>query len=225
MMRASILSFVLAFAPPLALPANPPPAQPVTGELLLRSTLARPAAQLARAQVLEGKFTHRKQLRELPRPLLASGEFTFARELGVYWHTLQPFDSVVLLTRTGILERTGDAQVLRLSADEQPAVRMVAEIFLALFTLDMTSLERNFELSSSLSSASGDERWTIGLKPRASVVANLFVHATVAGGAEVQQVVLTDTHGDQTIIDLAGIEYSDAPPSAATRALFAPAKP
>jgi hypothetical protein len=207
----------------LALPVHATD-RPVNGETLLRTTLASPAARLARAQVLEGTFTHRKQLREIPKPLIATGEFTFARELGVYWHTQKPFDSVMLLTPNGIRERTGKTETLSLSADEQPAVRVVAEVFLALFTLDMTRLERNFALTTSVEGTAAG-RWTIGLEPRAAAITNLFVHATITGAADVEQVVLTDTHGDQTVIDLEAIRYSNAPPSAATRALFAPAKP
>ena len=67
---------MLRFVPLLALlcafdahSAVDPFAHPATGEALLRSTLARPAAQLARAQVLTGRFTHSKHLSEIPQPL------------------------------------------------------------------------------------------------------------------------------------------------------------
>jgi len=195
---------------------------PVTGEQLLKTTLARPAAQLAKAQVLSGRFTHRKHLREIPKPLTATGDFVFARELGVYWHTQKPFDSVVVLTSKGILEKAEGAQTLNLSADEQPAVRMIANVFLALFTLDMNALERNFQLFTADTVAG---RWTIVLKPRGGAIASVFVHATVSGTNDVEQVVLTDAHGDRTVIDLTGIEYSNAAPSAATRALFNATRP
>jgi hypothetical protein len=190
---------------------------PVTGEQLLRTTLSRPAAQLAKAQVLSGKFTHRKHLREIPKPLTATGEFVFARELGVYWHTQKPFDSVVVLTPQGILEKAEGTQTLHLSADEQPAVRVIASVFLALFTLDMNTLEKNFRLFSEGETAG---RWTIALEPRGGAIANVFVHATVSGTRDVEQVVLTDAHGDRTVIDLTAIDYSNAAPTPVTRALF-----
>lgn len=196
-------------------------ARVVSGKMLLEGALARPAAQLARAQVLSGRFTHRKYLREIPRPLTATGEFRFARELGVYWHTQQPFDSLVVLTPTGIVEKAEGSQVMQLSADEQPAVRMIANVFLALFTLDMTSLEKNFELSSKTEGA----RWTIGLKPRGGAIASVFTQATVSGINDVEQVVLTDSHGDSTVIDLTAIQYSSSPPDALTRGLFAATGP
>jgi hypothetical protein len=212
-LRAALCWLIMANAQ-----AADPFAHPVKGDALMRTTLSRPAAQLARAQVLTGKFSHRKYLSEMPKPLTATGGFTFARELGVYWHTQQPFDSVVVLTPGGILEKAEGAQTLHLTADEQPAVRMIANVFLALFTLDMTRLERSFDLFS----VTEGQRWTIGLKPRGGAIANVFVQAVVSGSTDVEQVVLTDAHGDRTVIDLTAIEYSDAPPSASTRALFAP---
>ncbi len=219
---------MLRLAPLLALvwtvcvhAAVDPFAHPATGEALLRSTLARPAAQLVKAQVLKGRFTHSKHLSEIPQPLVATGEFVFARDLGVYWHTRQPFDSVVVLTPRGIVQRDEGAQTLQLSADEQPAVRVIASLFLAMFTLDVTSLSRNFDLYG----LSQGERWIIGLKPRASAIASFFRQATVTGSNDVEQVVLTDAHGDRTVIDLSAIDYADAAAGADVRALFALARP
>jgi hypothetical protein len=199
-----------------------PVTQPVTGESLVRGALASPSARLSAARVVKGRFTHHKHLREIPKPLVANGEFIFARELGVYWHTLAPFDSVVVLTPSGILEKSEGTGSMRLSAEEQPAVRLIAQVFLALFTLDMNTLEKNFRLSSP-GEATG--RWTVILEPRDGAVARAFARAAVSGAADVEQVVLTDTQGDRTVIELAAIEYSGDPPSAATRALFAPPGP
>jgi hypothetical protein len=213
--KGALLVFLLSCAGAYA---ADPFAHPVTGEALLKGALSRPATQLAQAQVLSGRFTHRKYLREITNPLTATGEFRFARGLGVYWHTQLPFDSVMVLTPTGILEVAEGAQALQLNANDQPAVRVIANIFLALFTLDLASLEKDFALHST----TDGERWTIGLKPRDGAIANVFARATVSGTTDVEQVMLTDTHGDRTVIDLVAVVYSSAPPDAATRALFDP---
>lgn len=219
--------FVVAWLVVMSWPAGvraQPAARPMSGEALLRGPLARPAARLAGAQVLRGQFMQQRHLSELPRPLIASGDFLFAKELGVYWHTRKPFDSVVTLTPSGIVERAEGTETMRLSAGDQPGVRMIAHVFLALFTLDMASLERHFRVIAE----SGDGkagRWSIRLEPRGDALASVFVHANVSGGEDVEQVVLTDGRGDRTVIDLTAIEYSATPPSAATRMLFEPASP
>lgn len=192
-------------------------AHPTSGRALLETTLAGPAQVLARARVLKGTFTHARHLSEMPRPLAASGEFVFARDLGVWWRTTSPFESVLVLTDEGIVQRDEGVESLRLSAAEQPAVRLLASIFLALFTLDVRALEANFDLHGK----SHGERWLVGLKPRSSAIANVFDRATLSGAQQVEQIVLTDARGDRTVIELHGVEASDAPPDAAVRALFA----
>lgn len=190
---------------------------PTTGNALLTTTLAAPARNLANAKVLTGQFTHRKFLSEIPQPLSATGEFTYARGLGVYWHTVQPFDSVFVLTQNGIVQRDEGAETVRLSSQEQPAVRVIADIFLALFTLDVANLSSTFDLFGK----SQGERWIIGLRPKTATIGSVFKQATITGAKDVEQVVLIDAHDDRTVIDLKAIQYSPSPPDTATQALFA----
>jgi len=194
---------------------------PADGQTLLQTVLAEPSKHLAHSQVLQGRFAHRKYLSELPQPLTATGEFVFGRNLGVFWHTLQPFDSVFVLTQHGIVQRDEGAETLRLSADDQPAVRVIANIFLALFTLDVATLNASFDLYGQTLQPGVDGRWIVGLKPKSSAVASVFKQALISGGKDVEQVTLTDKHGDRTVIDLQNIVHSDAAPDARTRALFA----
>jgi hypothetical protein len=203
--------------------AADPFAHPVTDEAELRSMLSRPASKLHNAQVLTGQFQHSRHLREIPKPLIALGDFTFARDLGVFWHTRQPFDSVVVLTEAGLAQSDDGGPVQRISAGSQPAVRLLKNIFMALFTLDTQSLARDFHLFGIEDQK--ENRWIIGLRPRAKAVAGVFSEATVAGAENVEQIVLTDAHGDRTVIDLTGISYSSDPPGADVRALFALPRP
>lgn len=216
LLLASLLSKAVFGTPPAD-----PFAQPVSDEAQLRVTLSRPAAKLLKAQVLRGEFSHSRYLREIPRPLIATGEFTFVRDLGVYWHTRQPFDSVVVLTAEGLVQWDEGGPPQRIAASEQPAVRLIANIFIALFTLDVTSLRRDFDLYS----GKQQDLWILGLMPRTKAIAGVFSRATVTGTEDVGQVVLTDAQGDRTVIDLRAITYSSDPAGADVRALFAPARP
>lgn len=211
----------LIVLPAIAAPSTDPFAQPVADDSQLRAALSRPAEKLRNAQILKGQFTHSRSLSEIPRPLVANGEFTFVRDLGVYWHTRQPFDSIVVLTREGLVQSDEGGPAQRIAAGEQPAVRLIANIFMALFTLDVSSLRRDFDLYG----GEQQDRWIIGLKPRNKAIASVFSQATIAGADDVEQVVLTDAKGDRTVIDLRGIAYSSDPAGADVRARFAPAKP
>jgi hypothetical protein len=214
-LRACVLVLGL-LSGPLAHAQADPFEHPTTGTALLQTTLAAPARTLANAKVLTGRFVHQKHLAEVSQPLVANGEFTYARGLGVYWHTQQPFDSVFLLTQSGIVQRDEGAETIRLSAHDQPAVRVIADIFLALFTLDVASLSSSFDLFGK----SQGERWIVGLRPKSASIGSVFKQATITGAKDVEQVVLVDAHGDRTVIDLKDIQYSDAAPSAAVVALF-----
>jgi hypothetical protein len=191
-------------------------AHPIQGKTLIATLLAEPSRAMARAQVLQGRFTHRKYLSEIPQPLTATGTFTFARGLGVEWHTLQPFDSVFVLSEQGISQRDDGVETLRLSADDQPAVRVIGRLFFALFTLDVATLESGFDLYA----RPQGKRWEIGLRPKSAAVGAVFSQAWVSGAADVEQVTLTDAHGDRTVIDLSALAYSAEPPTVAVRALF-----
>lgn len=221
--RAAVFALVCAAAAS-SQAAQPAPAtdavfaHPTSGRALLSTTLAQPAQTLAQAQVLRGVFSHQRQLSEMPQPLTASGDFVFARGLGVYWRTLKPFESELVLSERGVVQRDEGAESLRISAQEQPGVRVLADIFLALFTLDVRSLEASFELYA----MSQGERWLVGLKPRSAALAHVFDRATLSGARHVEQIVLTDARGDRTVIELRDIRIVAAPPDAQTRALFAP---
>jgi outer membrane lipoprotein-sorting protein len=216
-LRAVLVSIALALAYATFAQAQVDPFEhPTSGSALLNTTLAAPAKTLANAKVLKGRFVHQKHLSEVPQPLTANGEFTYARELGVYWHTIAPFDSVFILTQRGIVQRDEGAETMRLSAQEQPAVRVIADIFLALFTLDVSSLSASFDLYGK----SQGERWIVGLRPKSATIGSVFKQATITGAKVVEQVVLVDAHGDRTVIDLKDIQYSAEPPSADLQALF-----
>jgi hypothetical protein len=226
MKRRFVLAWLAVLPWPLHVAAKPgvdPFAKRVTDEKQLRALLSRPAARLGESRVLEGKFRQSRHLREIPKPLVALGDFSFVRDLGIRWHTLQPFDSVVVLTAAGLAQSDDGGAVQRISADEQPAIRLITKIFTALFTLDTPSLARDFDLYTSADATA--TRWVIGLRPRAKAVAGVFREATIAGGDDVEQVVLTDAQGDRTVIDLSGINYSNEPPGAGLRALFALPRP
>ena len=186
-----------------------------TGKALLDTLLAEPAKALSKTQILKARFTKKKHLSEIPQPLVASGEFVFLRDVGVYWHTEKPFDSVFVLTQQGILQRDEGSEALRVSSDKQPAVRVVADIFFALFTLNVSKLETDFEMFG----RKQDGRWILGLRPKSAAVASVFKQATVSGTAVVEQVVFTDKRGDRTVIEMSGVTQSADVP-AGMRELF-----
>ncbi len=181
---------------------------PQSAEQLLKGPLAQPAAALRGAQLMRGKFVYKKYLREIPQPLVSTGDFVFARELGIDWHTREPFDSDFVLTAQGITQRDDGKTTVQVSAGEQPAVKIVARIFLALLSLDVASLQNSFALSGMQQGKPGSEKWQIGLRPTVPAIAAVFKEATVSGAAQVEALMLRDANGDRTEISFSDVLYS-----------------
>ena len=194
---------------------------PATADQILKGVLVEPVALISGAQVIRGQFVYRRFLSELPTPLESTGEYLFVKDLGIAWHTQQPFDSEFIVTAAGTTQRDDGKVTLQTSADEQPAVRAVARILLALLTLDVQALRASFDLYGAPSTgAPTGARWEIGLRPIVPAVAALFRDATVAGSGQVEFVVLHDTNGDHTEIRLSNVTYERTPPTALDRQRF-----
>ncbi len=198
-------------------------AHPQSAEQLLKGPLVSPAAALKGAQVMRGKFIYQKHLREIPQPLISRGEFTFARELGIDWHTREPFDSDFVLTAQGITQRDDGKTTLQMNASEQPAVKVVARIFLALLSLDMKSLQDSFALFGLQDDKPGEPHWQVGLRPSVPAIAAVFKEAVVSGGTQVESLLLRDANGDYTEISFRDVQYNVAV-TAQDRAVFGAAR-
>lgn len=193
-------------AAPLAAEVFDHPATPAQAQAIVRA--AMPA--LEDTEVLRGQFTQRRHLLEIPRPLESHGEFLLVRGQGVWWHARTPLDAALVLTPAGV-RRDATAAV-------QPGTALVAEIFFALFALDIDTLARSFEL---FATQAGPD-WQLGLRPRDAALGTWFRQASVRGAAQVQQVTLDEATGDRLEIDLSVTPGSAASLTPAERAHFGP---
>jgi hypothetical protein len=190
---------------------------PKSADQLANGLLAQPAKEIAKTQVLRGRFVHKKFLSEIPAPLESSGEFVFLKGQGLYWHTLKPFESVFVLTPNAMVQQDEQGKAFRMDAQEQPAVRAAAQIFMALFSVDLRALDGDFKLFGIAS----DGGWQLGLKPKSSTMGAVFTEAIVSGAAQVQKIELHDAHGDRTVIQLVDAELLSRAPTPQEKALLA----
>jgi hypothetical protein len=139
--------------------------------------------EMDRAQVLRGRFTQRKFLVELPRPLVSTGEFILLRGQGLHWRTLQPLESEVLLT---------------VSPTSSPSATAV---FLALFAIDIDALAERFDFFGDVAGPA----WQLGLRPRDAGLATRVEKALLVGRSSVERIVLYEAGGDRTDIALEAV--------------------
>ena len=190
--------------------------QPRTAQELVNTVLSDTARALRQARQLRGQFMLAKHLRDIPAPLTAQGDFVFVSDLGIYWHTRTPFDSVFVLTEHGAVQRDEGGEAFRLDADQQPGVRAALEIFVALFRLDVDALSNNFQLYGERAA----QGWRVGLRPKAQAMNALFTQAVVSGTAQIERIELLDAHGDRTTITVQAVRVDSQAADATTRALF-----
>ena len=173
----------------------------------LKAIIAPAASEMAKAPVLRGTFIQRKFLKDIPKPLKSSGDYVISREQGIWWHTTLPFDSEFILTPDSMAQLDGGKTVMRLSAAQQPGLRVIGDVFFSIFALNPSSLAGNFEL---FGLRGAREAWTMGLRPKSSALNSVLSETVIAGARGVDKVDLWDAHGDRTEITLVSTGNSQA---------------
>jgi hypothetical protein len=208
-MRAGLLVLLLMVVPASGTwaqtkPASGPPAVQVTSVAQLSKLTRDTARSLAGARAVRGKFVQKRYLSGLEKPLESSGDFLFARGIGIEWHTVRPFDSRFVLTHDTMTQQDEGGEAVRISASDQPALTVVSRVFFALFALDYDALSQDFRMAGL---ENGKQPWQLLLLPKTAALRSVFKQATISGDATVQTVILDDANGDSTQIDLRDVQY------------------
>ncbi len=161
------------------------------------------------APVLKGEFEQTKTLKGFRNPLVSKGEFLVARGQGVWWHTKQPFESTLVVTKTRLFTRSADGSANNLmDAQAQPGLQQVNELIFSLLAADLDALAGKFDITAQPGGAAG---WTITLVPRDANLAKFLVRATLAGDRDVQSVRIEESRGDTTQIRFSHQVPANAP--------------
>ena len=184
-----------------ALAASASHAAPEPGAAAVRQRL-----QLA--PVVQGAFEQTKTIKGFRNALVSHGEFMVARGQGVWWHTQQPFDSTLVVTRSRIFTRAADGTSANVAdAQAEPGLRQVNELVFSLLSADLDALGDRFTIAAEATGATG---WTLTLTPRDANVARFLAKATIAGDRFVQTVRIDEARGDTTQIRFSHQSPSDA---------------
>ena len=164
--------------------------------------------RLAIAPVLRGEFEQTKTIKGFRNALVSHGEFLVARGQGVWWHTQQPFESTLVVTRTRLFTRAADGTSANvMDAAAEPGLRQVNELVFSLLSADLDTLADRFDIAGQAVGATG---WTLTLTPRDRQVARFLAKATLDGDRFVQSVRIDDAGGGATQIRFSHQAPSDA---------------
>ncbi len=188
-----------------ALAADPAtPAAPAADTAALAAAIG---SRLAQPAVLRGRFEQTKQVAGFSRPLRSSGDFLVARDHGVLWHTREPFAGELKLTREAIVATKDGETAFRLSADEEPTVRVINGLMFSLLNGEVARLAEHFTVDGQ----AGDAGWELALKPRQPGLAKLLSGVNLQGDRHVRRIVLDEANGDRTEIVFS--DQRDTPPA------------
>ena len=139
-------------------------------------------------EFLEGSFVQRRTIAVLPMPLNSSGEFSYGREQGIHWQTVQPIESSLWITSSAVLVN-GDSF-------NNPASVQFAQTLLSIFSGQYEVLLEQFNIE-----PSGDEdRWQLILTPRNDLVAARLAQILISGTDTAELVEVQEVSGDQRSI-------------------------
>lgn len=149
--------------------------------------------QLAKPDVIHGRFIQEKHLRALPQPLISKGSFVLAKNHGLLWLLKTPLQQDYRISAKGIARR--DATGWQLLPNKSAGAEQ-NRLFLAVLQGDSSGLQRDFELA-----LSGDaQKWQLTLTPRSVLLKQVFNQINISGGTLVNTIELLETQGDSTVL-------------------------
>jgi Outer membrane lipoprotein carrier protein LolA-like len=148
----------------------------------------------AKTSSAEARFTERRTMSILKKPLDSSGVLRYTAPDRLEKHTLQPADEMLLVERDQItLERAGRKRVLALG--DYPALWALVESMRGTLAGDAATLTRFYEARLDGSEA----RWVLTLVPREPRMSELVATIRLTGrNARIEEIDIFETGGDRT---------------------------
>ena len=152
------------------------------------------------SQTVRGKFVQTKSLSGISKRLTSEGSFIIDKGQGVLWITEKPIYQKLKVTNSGIRVENKNGTLMSLDARSEPSVKYINELILAIFSGDMTTLERLFTYSGDISA----KGWFLDLAPKSASLAP-FKKITISGAVAINRIVFMSKEGDITEVVFADI--------------------
>jgi len=149
--------------------------------------------------VVRGTFVQEKYLAELDQPLISKGRYLIAREQGLIWRVQQPLTTTLIIGQRQLVQRNNGRETLRISADKQPGLSVVAAILLAIFQADVERLQDFFAIETQTAAAG---QWSVQLRPTQASVGEFIQSVRIEGGQTIEHIDIQEAGGDRSVIKL-----------------------
>ncbi len=172
------------------------PAGSARAQTTLPDWLLEVARRMDSAAVIRGAFEQIKTIKGFKKPLLSRGRFLIVRGRGIQWLTQEPFPSALVVTRERLMTVT-DGGAQEMDARQEPGLRAVNELLMAVLGGDLRVLNVRFQVEGSLQ---GSQGWRMTLVPKDATLLRFIVRIEMEGDRHVQQVRLIEGSGDESRI-------------------------
>lgn len=135
------------------------------------------AKQIPYMESIKCKFRQEKQIKNLQKPLVSSGDFEFVKNKGVFFYTKFPVESATNYTNENC--------------------KQINDVINAISSKKYSKLEREFNF---YFEKNGDN-WTLGLKPKdTSNASKIISHIAIEGNIQISKIEILQTNGNKTVL-------------------------
>ncbi|WP_232784225.1 outer membrane lipoprotein carrier protein LolA [Moritella sp. Urea-trap-13] len=166
--------------------------------------------------IASGTFVQNKYFTVLNNPVTSTGELYLDQALGFVWHTSKPIASTMILKDDGLFTIDHRQQQQQIK-NATP----IATVLMSALSGDLTALESQFSLAASstntsltkavLTKTASTSQTCIELTPKDETIAKVMRVIELCGGDTVEHLVLFETSGNRTEIELSLTAVAELP--------------
>jgi hypothetical protein len=165
----------------------------ITGSVCANTLVSQIEALVSPAPTVRGKFTQSKTLSGVSKKLNSEGFFIVDKSKGIIWITEKPIYQTLKVSNSGVLVGNKSGVLMNLDARSEPSVKYINELVLAIFSGDMSALEKLFNYSGEVTA----KGWNLELTPK-NTVSTLFKKITIVGSSTINRIIFISKDGDLT---------------------------
>ena len=165
----------------------------ISGSVFADSLVNQIGALVSASPTVRGKFTQSKTLSGVSKKLNSEGFFIVDKSKGVVWVTEKPIYQTLKVSNSGIRIGNKGGVLMNLDARSEPSVKYINELVLAIFSGDMSALEKLFNYSGDVTA----KDWNLELTPK-NTVSLPFKKITIVGGSAISRISFVSKDGDLT---------------------------
>jgi outer membrane lipoprotein-sorting protein len=165
----------------------------IAGSVCANSLVSQIEGLVSSAPTVRGKFTQSKILSGVSKKLNSEGFFIVDKSKGIVWITEKPIYQNLKVSDAGIRIGNKSGVLMNLDARSEPSVKYINELVLAIFSGDMSALEKLFNYSGDVTA----KGWNLELTPK-NTASTFFMKITIEGSSAINRISFISKDGDLT---------------------------